>query len=146
MLSARADVADKVVLLELGARDCVTKPFSPKELLARVRIALRSGKVESGDVFRFADVIVNFPNAEVTRGGRSVGFTAKEFETLKFMIRNAERVISRHELLREVWGYHDYSTRTVDNHILKLRHKLEMDPSHPTHIRTLCRLGYKFVP
>ena len=146
VLSAKAEVADKVVLLEMGARDYVTKPFSPRELLARVRVALRSAKVELGNVFRFADVIVNFPNAEVMRGGCSVGLTAMEFKTLKFMIRNAGRVISRHELLHEVWGYHDYpSTRTVDNHILKLRQKLERDPSDPVHFKTLHSTGYKFV-
>jgi DNA-binding response OmpR family regulator len=146
VLSAKAEVADKVVLLEMGAWDYVTKPFSPRELLVRVRVALRSAKVESGNVFKFADVIVNFLNATVTRGGCSVELTPMEFETLKFMIRNAGRVISRNELLNEVWGYRDYPlTRTVDSHIHKLRHKLETDPSHPTHFRTLSHLGYKFV-
>ena len=140
-------MGDKIVLLEIGARDYVTKPFSPRELLARVRVALRSAKLELGNVFRFADVTVNFPNAKVIRAGCSVRLAAKEFETLRFMIRSAGRVISRDELLHEVWGYHDYhSTRTVDNHILKLRQKLETDPSHPAHFRTLWRLGYKFVP
>src|SRR5713226_4816980 len=147
VLSAKADVADKVVLLEMGARDYVTKPFSPRELLARVRAALRSTQGDLANVFCFDDVTVNFPNAEVTRGGCSVGLTAKEFKTLKFMIRNAGRVISRHELLNEVWGYRDYPfTRTVDNHIQRLRHKLERDPRHPTHFRTLSCVGYKFVP
>jgi two-component system alkaline phosphatase synthesis response regulator PhoP len=90
---------------------------------------------------------MNFPNAEVMRGGRSLGLTAKEFRTLKFMIQNVGRVISRRELLNEVWGYHDYPhTRTVDTHILRLRNKLERDPSQPIHFRTLPRVGYKFVP
>jgi DNA-binding response OmpR family regulator len=148
VLSAKAEVADKVVLLEMGACDYVTKPFSPRELLARVRAAVRrSARVSVEDVFAFDDVTVSFSKMGVTRGSCSVGLTAKEFGTLKFMIRNAGRVISRQELLHEVWGYHDYpSTRTVDNHILKLRQKLETDPSHPTHFRTLFRLGYKFVP
>jgi DNA-binding response OmpR family regulator len=147
VLSAKVEVVDKVLLLEMGARDYVTKPFSPRELLARVRVALRSAKVEVANVFKFSDVIVNFPNAEVMRDGCSLGLTAMEFKTLKFMIRNAGRVISRHELLHEVWGYHDYrSTRTVDNHILRLRQKLETDPSHPTHFRTLWRLGYNAPP
>jgi DNA-binding response OmpR family regulator len=147
VLSATADVADKVLLLEMGARDYVTKPFSPRELLARVRTALRSAQADSEDIFCFDDVTVNFPNAEVMRGGRSIGFTAKEFKALKFMIKNAGRVISRHELLNEVWGYHDYPhTRTVDTHILSLRNKLERDPSNPIHFRTLSRVGYKFVP
>jgi two-component system, OmpR family, alkaline phosphatase synthesis response regulator PhoP len=146
VLSATADVADKIVLLEIGARDYVTKPFSPRELLARVRTALRSAQADLANVFCFDDVTVNFPNAEVMRGGRSVGLTAKEFKALKFMIQNAGRVISRHELLNEVWGYHDYPhTRTVDTHILSLRNKLERDPSNPIHFRTLSRVGYKFV-
>jgi DNA-binding response OmpR family regulator len=147
VLSATADVGDKVVLLEIGARDYVTKPFSPRELLARVRTALRSPQADLANVFCFDDITVNFPSAEVMRGGRTVEFTAKEFKTLKFMIQNAGRVISRHELLNEVWGYHDYPrTRTVDTHILSLRNKLERDPSQPIHFRTLSRVGYKFVP
>ncbi len=147
VLSAKADVADKVVLLEMGARDYVTKPFSPRELLARVRAALRSTQADLASIFCFDDVTVTFPNAQVTRGGCPVRLTAKEFKFLKFMIRNAGRVISRHELLNEVWGYRDYPfTRTVDSHIQKLRRKLERDPSHPTHFRTLSCVGYKFVP
>ena len=147
VLSAKADVADKVVLLEMGARDYVTKPFSPRELLARVQAALKSTQADLANVFCFDDVTVNFPNAEVKRGGCSVGLTVKEFKTLEFMIRNPGRVISRHELLNDVWGYRDYPfTRTVDNHIQRLRHKLERDPRHPTHFRTLPRVGYKFVP
>jgi DNA-binding response OmpR family regulator len=147
VLSAKANVADKVMLLEMGACDYVTKPFSPRELLARVRVALRSAQANLASVFCFDGITVNFPSAEVMRGGCSVGLRAKEFQTLQFMIRNAGRVISREELLNEVWGYHDYPlTRTVDSHIQQLRHKLEMDPSHPVHFLTLPRVGYKFVP
>jgi len=147
VLSAKADLADKIALLEMGARDYVTKPFSPRELLARVRAALRSAQANLANVFCFDDVTVSFPSAEVVRGGCSVALTAKEFKILKFMIRNACRVISRTELLNEVWGYHDYPfTRTVDTHIQKLRHKLERDPSHPIHFLTLPCIGYKFVP
>jgi DNA-binding response OmpR family regulator len=147
VLSAKADVADKVALLEMGAHDYMTKPFSPRELLARVRAALRSAQANLANVFSFDHITVNFPSAEVTRDGCSVDLTAKEFSTLKFLIRNARRAISRGELLNEVWGYHDYPfTRTVDTHIQKLRHKLERDPSHPIHFQTLPRIGYKFVP
>ena len=147
VLSAKANVADKVMLLEMGAHDYVTKPFSPRELLARVRAAVRSAQTNIASVFCFDGVTVNFPSAEVMRGGCLVGLTAKEFKTLQFMIRNAGRVISRKELLSEVWGYHDYPlTRTVDTHIQQLRHKLETDPSHPIHFLTLPRVGYKFVP
>ena len=84
---------------------------------------------------------------EVIRDGQAIGLTAQEFKTLKFMMQNAERVISRDELLNEVWGYQNYpSTRTVDNHILKLRQKLEKDPANPVHFRTVHGMGYKFVP
>ena len=152
VLSAKAEVADKVVVLEMGACDYVTKPFSPRELLARIRVAirqvdLRSAQVAAGNVFRFDDVTVNIPNAEVTRGSCSVFLRATEFKILVFMIRNPRRVISREELLKEVLGCQNCSsTRTVDNHILKLRQKLEKNPSDPVHFRTVQRVGYKFVP
>jgi DNA-binding response OmpR family regulator len=148
VLSAASDVADKVLLLELGADDYVTKPFSPRELLARVRAALRrTVRVESADVVEFAGISVDFTKMEITREGQVVVLTAQEFKTLKFLVQNAERVISRDELLNEVWGYQNYpSTRTVDNHILKLRQKLEKDPANPVHFRTVHGMGYKFVP
>jgi DNA-binding response OmpR family regulator len=147
VLSAASDVSDKVLLLELGADDYVTKPFSPRELLARVRAALRrTTRTSSADVFTFGGVSVDFLKMEVTREGQPVSLTAQEFKTLKFMAQNAERVISRDELLNEVWGYQNYpSTRTVDNHILKLRQKLEKDPGNPVHFRTVHGVGYKFV-
>ncbi len=148
VLSAASDVADKVLLLELGADDYVTKPFSPRELLARVRAALRrTARTGSSDVIAFGGVSADFTKMEVTRNGEAVQLTAQEFKTLKFMAQNAERVISRDELLNEVWGYQNYpSTRTVDNHILKLRQKLENDPGNPVHFRTVHGMGYKFVP
>jgi len=152
VLSAKAEVADKVVLLEMGACDYVTKPFSPRELLARLRVALRrvdqrSAQIAGEDVFRFDDVTVNIPNAEVTCGGCPVLLKAREFKILEFMIRNPQRVISREEFLKEVFGYQSCpSTRTVDNHILKLRQKLEKHPSDPVHFRTVHCVGYKFVP
>jgi DNA-binding response OmpR family regulator len=147
ILSAASDVADKVLLLELGADDYVTKPFSPRELLARVRTALR--RVVRGnptEVYAFDGVSVDFTKMEVTRDGETVVLTAQEFKTLKFFVHNAERVITRDELLNEVWGYQNYpTTRTVDNHILKLRQKLEHDPANPVHFRTVHGVGYKFV-
>ena len=147
VLSAASDVSDKVLLLELGADDYVTKPFSPRELLARVRAALRrTARGGTLDVTAFDGVSVDFSKMEVTRDGQTIGLTAQEFKTLKFMAQNAERVISRDELLNEVWGYQNYpSTRTVDNHILKLRQKLERDPANPVHFRTVHGMGYKFV-
>lgn len=147
VLSAASDVSDKVLLLELGADDYVTKPFSPRELLARVRAALRrTVRAGTGEVVAFDGISVDFTKMEVTRDGQLVGLTAQEFKTLKFLVQNPERVISRDELLNEVWGYQNYpSTRTVDNHILKLRQKLEKDPANPVHFRTVHGMGYKFV-
>lgn len=147
VLSATTDVTDKVLLLELGADDYVTKPFSPRELLARVRAALRRVvRKDSGEMITFDGISVDFTKMEVRREGEAVVLTAQEFKTLKFLVQNAERVITRDELLNEVWGYQNYpSTRTVDNHILKLRQKLERDPANPTHFRTVHGMGYKFV-
>jgi DNA-binding response OmpR family regulator len=147
VLSAASDVSDKVLLLELGADDYVTKPFSPRELLARVRAALRRTlKPSPGEKFSFEDIHIDCSKMEVVRDGKTIALTAQEFKTLKFMVQNPERVITRDELLNEVWGYHNYpSTRTVDNHILKLRQKLEKDPANPVHFRTVHGVGYKFV-
>jgi DNA-binding response OmpR family regulator len=150
ILSARTEVMDKVLLLELGAHDYVTKPFSPRELLARVRTAMRrspSMRAPLTETFKFGDVKVDFTKMELWRDESQVQLTSQEFKVLKFMIQNAERVLSREELLNFVWGYRNYpSTRTVDNHILRLRQKLEKDPANPLHFRTVHSSGYKFVP
>jgi DNA-binding response OmpR family regulator len=147
VLSAASDVSDKVLLLELGADDYVTKPFSPRELLARVRAALRhTARAPEVQVVSFDGISVDFKKMEVKRDDKPVVLTAQEFKTFQFLVQNADRVISRDELLNEVWGYQNYpSTRTVDNHILKLRQKLEKDPSSPVHFRTVHGMGYKFV-
>ena len=147
VLSAASDVSDKVLLLELGADDYVTKPFSPRELLARVRAALRrTTRPAPTEKFSFDSIHIDFTKMEVLREGKVVALTAQEFKTLKFLVQNPERVITRDELLNEVWGYHNYpSTRTVDNHILKLRQKLEKEPANPIHFRTVHGVGYKFV-
>ena len=148
ILSARTDVMDKVLLLELGAHDYVTKPFSPRELLARVRTAMRrSARGPLSETFSFGDVRIDVAKMEVRRDGHPVQLTSQDFKVLKFMIQNVERVLSREELLNSVWGYQNYpSTRTVDNHILRLRQKLEKDPANPVHFRTVHSAGYKFVP
>ena len=158
VLSANTDVDDKVLLLELGADDYVTKPFSPKELLARVRRAMRrngqaqpdaanSGMASLHNLLVFGDVEINFTSMEAKRAGRLVSMTAQEFKLLKFLSLSPERVIPREELLNKVWGYQNYpSTRTVDNHILRLRQKLESDPAQPRHFLTVHGAGYKFVP
>jgi DNA-binding response OmpR family regulator len=147
VLSAASDVSDKVLLLELGADDYVTKPFSPRELLARVRAALRhTARTPDVQLVNFDGITADFKKMEIKRDGVVVVLTAQEFKTFQFLVRNADRVISRDELLNEVWGYQNYpSTRTVDNHILKLRQKLEKEPSSPVHFRTVHGMGYKFV-
>ena len=148
ILSAASAEVDKVLLLELGADDYVTKPFSPKELLARVRAVLRRARrLARSESYSFADVSVDFAKMEVVRAGKPVPLTPHEFKTLRYFVENPERVLSRDELLNHVWGYECYpSTRTVDNHILKLRQKLEEDPANPIHILTVHGAGYKFVP
>jgi DNA-binding response OmpR family regulator len=149
ILSGSSNVADKVLLLEMGADDYVTIPFSPRELVARLRALIRRASRLSPEraVYVFADVRVDFGKTEITRAGEKIAVTPKEFKTLKFFANNAERVISREELLNEVWGYRHYPcTRTVDNHMLRLRQKLESDPSHPLHFLTVYGLGYKFLP
>lgn len=148
ILSASADVVDKVLLLEIGADDYVTKPFSPRELLARVQAAMRrsSRLATTPEIFSFDDIAVNFSKMELTQAGKVVSLTAQEFKVLRFFVQNQDRVVSREELLNEVWGYQSYpSTRTVDNHILRLRQKLEKDPSHPHHFKTMHGAGYKFI-
>ncbi|HXM65239.1 MAG TPA: response regulator transcription factor [Candidatus Acidoferrum sp.] len=147
VLSATSDVSDKVLLLELGADDYVTKPFSPRELLARVRAALRhTARKPEVSLVNFDDISIDFKKMEVQREGKVVTLTAQEFKALKFFVENEDRVIGRDELLNDVWGYQNYpSTRTVDNHVLKLRQKLERDPASPVHFRTVHGMGYKFV-
>jgi two-component system, OmpR family, alkaline phosphatase synthesis response regulator PhoP len=148
VLSAASDEVDKVLLLELGADDYVTKPFSPKELLARVRAVLRrSQRVTPVDQYTFDEVSVDFAKMELTLAGKPVALTPQEFRMLKYFTLNSERVLSREKLLNEVWGYDCYpSTRTVDTHILKLRQKLEKDPANPVYFLTVHGVGYKFVP
>lgn len=158
VLSANAEVDDKVLLLELGADDYVTKPFSPKELLARVRRAMRRGvekplsitsvpiKSHSHQVLSFGDAHVDFTSMEASRSGKRVTMTAQEFKLLKFFASSPGTVHSRDTLLNEVWGYQNYpSSRTVDNHVLRLRQKLEPDPSSPQFFLTIHGAGYKFV-
>lgn len=147
VLSAVTEVADKVLLLELGADDYVTKPFSPRELLARVQAAMRrSEKSRAKPLSVFGEVSVDFLKMEVFRAGDNVSLTAHEFKLLKYFMDNVDRVLTREELLNDVWGYNFFpSTRTVDNQILKLRQKLEADPANPKHFRTIHGAGYKFV-
>jgi DNA-binding response OmpR family regulator len=148
VLSTNSNVVDKVVLLELGADDYVTVPFNGRELIARLRAVMRRNtRLRPRPFCVFEDVIVDFSRMEVTRGGENVALTLKEFRTLEFLTKNVDRVVSREEFLNEVWGYKDYPcTRTVDNHILRLRQKLESNPGEPSHLLTIHGAGYKFVP
>jgi DNA-binding response OmpR family regulator len=148
VLSAVTEVADKVLLLETGADDYMTKPFSPRELLARVQAAIRRTrkKVEAIPL-GFGDVSVDFLKMEIHRAGTLVALTAHEFKLLRFFLDHPGRVISREELLSDVWGLSFHlTTRTVDNQVLKLRQKLEPDPANPVHFRTVHGVGYKFLP
>jgi DNA-binding response OmpR family regulator len=146
ILSAVSEVADKVLLLELGADDYITKPFSPRELLARVHAAIRRTRRSRAQDSAFGEVTVDFEGMQVNRSGQLIAMTAHEFKLLRYFLENADRVLTREELLNGVWGYKFYScTRTVDNQILKLRQKLEVDPGNPTHFRTVHGMGYKFV-
>ncbi len=147
ILSAVSEVADKVLLLELGADDYVTKPFSPRELLARVEAAIRrTSKTGSAKVTQFGEISIDAAKMEVRRDGTVVTLTAHEFKLLRYFVENAGRVLTRSELLNDVWGYDSYpNTRTVDNQVLKLRQKLERDPAQPRHFLTVHGAGYKFV-
>jgi DNA-binding response OmpR family regulator len=148
VLSAISEVVDKVLLLELGADDYVTKPFSPRELTARVQAAIRrQRKPAVSNTFRFGDVEIDFRSMTARRAGVPIVLTAHEFKLLKFFTQNVDRVLTREVLLNEVWGYNAYpTTRTVDNQILKLRQKLETDSANPQHLLTIYGAGYKFVP
>lgn len=147
VLGASSSVIERVLFLELGGDDYVVKPFNPRELLARMRAVIRRSLNPRADVFSFGDVQVDFRKMEIRRQGGRVTLTAQEFKIVKFMIQHSERVLSREELLNEVWGYQNYpTTRTVDNHILRLRQKLERQPSNPVHFVTVHCVGYKFVP
>ncbi len=151
VLSAANDEADKVLLLELGADDYVTKPFSSRELLARVRAALRrTHECSSKDeIYQFGQIEVNFRNMELLRNGMNVPFSRLEFKLLRFFLNNQLRVVSQDELLRQVWGCPErtgFTSGSVRTQILWLRKKLEKDPSSPIHFRTVHGSGYKFVP
>jgi len=148
MLTARGQEIDKVVGLKIGADDYVTKPFSFMELMARVEALLRRThrQNETPEEFRFGDIVVNFKKFEVTKAGKAVELSAREFNILKYFIEHRGEVITRDQLLDSVWGYGSFPlTRTVDMHIAKLRQKIEDTPGDPHYIITVHRVGYKFI-
>jgi DNA-binding response OmpR family regulator len=148
MLTARSEEGDRVLGLDLGADDYVTKPFSVRELLARVRALLR--RTQSADALpyeiRFDDVFVDFRRFEAFKSGTLIDMTRKEFGLLRLLAAKAGEVVTRDDLLNGVWGYESYpSTRTVDTHIASLRAKLEVDPSAPRRLLTVHGVGYKLT-
>jgi two-component system alkaline phosphatase synthesis response regulator PhoP len=148
MLTARGQEVDKVVGLELGADDYVTKPFSIRELLARVKAVLRRTQTlpKDQDRYSFGDVEVNLRSYQVRRGGNPVEFSSKEFDLLKHFLCHSGETLSRERLLDEVWGYENFpTTRTVDAHIVRIRQKLEPVPEQPRFFLTVHGVGYKFV-
>jgi DNA-binding response OmpR family regulator len=148
MLSARAEEADKVLGLELGADDYVTKPFSIRELLSRIKAVLRrKATIEDVmDIYTIGEIEINFRKMEASKGKKKIYMSLKEYEILKFFINHKEEVVSRNLLLDEVWGYEVFpTTRTVDNYIMMLRKKIEKNPSVPKHFLTIHSAGYRFV-
>ena len=148
MLTGKKEEIDKVIGLEIGADDYVTKPFSLRELVARVKALLRRPIEIHPDVdeYSFSDIEINFKKQEAKKGNKPVEFSAMEFKVIKYFVQREGEVIDRNKLLDEVWGYENYpSTRTVDNFILNLRKKIEDDHSEPKHLLTVHGAGYKFV-
>ncbi len=150
MLTARGEEADRIVGLELGADDYVTKPFSPRELVARVRTVLRRGTAASeqpDERVRFGDVELDAAAREIRKGGRPLKLTAREFDLLWFLARHPRRVFSREQLMSRVWGYEPASdSGTVTVHVRRLREKIEDDPAQPRHLETVWGVGYRLSP
>jgi two-component system, OmpR family, response regulator ResD len=150
MLTARGEEADRIVGLELGADDYVTKPFSPRELVARVRTVLRRGAAANEmlhERVRFADVEIDAAAREVRKGGHEVKLTAREFDLLLFFARHPRRVFSRDQLMSRVWGYEPaFDSGTITVHMRRLREKIEDDPGRPRHLETVWGVGYRLSP
>src|SRR5579864_237379 len=145
VLSGVGEEVDKVLLFEIGADDYVVKPFSPRELLARIRAVLR--RVSAFErVIRFGDVEVDLDRRLITRRGQEINLTRQEYNLLTFFLNNIDRALSRDAILNAVWGFESYpNTRTVDAHVVRLRQKLEPNPATPRHVLTIHGLGYRFV-
>jgi len=145
LLTARTQEAERVLGLELGADDYVTKPFSPRELRARIKAVLRRQSPGAADTFRFGDVVVDFARAEVRRDGRTVDLTKLEFKLLETFIRRRGRLLTRDQLLEAAWDQNTHvADRAVDAHIVNLRRKIEPHPAEPRFLRSVRGLGYRF--
>jgi DNA-binding response OmpR family regulator len=146
-LGNKADREGRNSQAPLSMKSVLVLPLTWRELVLRLRAVVSpSGSGRESSVVRFGEVCADFSSMEVSRSEENVALTTMEFKLLRFLVHNAGRVISRDEMLKEVWGYENYPcTRTVDNHILRLRQKLELDPAHPIHFRTVHGVGYKFV-
>ena len=147
LLTARSEEVDKVLGLELGADDYLEKPFGMRELIARIKAILRrTQKTADVDSVTFDDVLIDFKSYKAQRAEETVELSAREYRLLQYLVKKNGNVATRDELLDEVWGYNSYpSTRTVDNHIARLRQKIETDVTQPKHILTVHGVGYKFV-
>lgn len=146
MLTARGQEMDKVIGLETGADDYVTKPFSIKELLARVRAHLRRQSRQPIHHYQLGDIDLDFLHYKATRSDAPLDLSPREFEILRYLIEHKGETVTRDQLLDDVWGYDNYPiTRTIDNHIAKLRQKVEPVPSDPQYIITVHRIGYRFL-
>jgi len=149
MLTARGEEADRIVGLDLGADDYVTKPFSPRELTARVRTVLRRAQLDTTpeDTLSFDGLVIDSSSRDVTRDGEPLRLTAREFDLLWFLARHPRRVFAREHLMRRVWGYASaVDTGTVTVHMRRLREKIEEDPSRPRYLETVWGVGYRFSP
>jgi len=150
MLTAKTQIVDRVVGLKLGADDYLNKPFDPSELLARVEALLRRVKKEGRAQvrsFEFGDVVVDFESGQVTKAGVAVGLASKEMQLLRYLVDRRGKVVTREELLQNVWEYQsDVSSRTIDVHVAWLRQKLEDNQQSPQHIHTIRGKGYRFAP
>jgi len=148
LLTAKGEEIDKVLGLELGADDYITKPFSLRELLARVKAILRrtENKSDTGKEYKIGKLQINFSNFNATSNGKDILLSHREFEILKYLVDHKNSTVSRDDLLKDVWGHQSrITTRTIDNFILRLRQKIEVDFNHPKIILTIYGIGYKLV-
>lgn len=145
-LSAVDEEIDKVLLLEVGADDYVTKPFGARELLARIRAVLRRSSPNLRRIVQFGDTTIDFERRSVCRNGENIKMTPAEYNLLTFFVQNPDKPLTRDMVLNSVWGYECFpNTRTVDAHVVKLRQKLEADPVNPRHFLTVHGVGYRFI-